>query len=287
MTSELGILDPGGKTGILLLHDLTGTVLDMRPMAQGFARAGYTVCTPRLSAHEGGAGWSSATAIRQAGQATIRLTAQCAEVIVVGAGYGAMLALEVARQNAAVVPAIVLLEPRTSVMPLCGCIAAAVAGLVPQTWLARLVASTQRAPLIPARLSALSIAGDAAVVGGAATGSATQPVPGLTAAALTDLARLLDSAQAGLASVTQPSLLFHGRTRRRGGGGSIVLQRRLAGRVESVMIDDAGLTGAHGHLVDSIVDRSARFVATVLDENETMRGNEQRRQRLAGRSTAA
>jgi carboxylesterase len=37
---------PGGKTGILLLHGLCGTPAEVRFVAMGLARAGYTVHTP-------------------------------------------------------------------------------------------------------------------------------------------------------------------------------------------------------------------------------------------------
>ena len=81
--------------------------------------------------------------------------------------------------------------------------------------------------------------------------------------------------------------------RRNSGSCSILLQRCLAGRVESVMMDDrmdhggSGQAGAHDYLVEGIVERSAGFVATLLEENETKRGNQLRRQRVASRSNAA
>ena len=178
-------------------------------------------------------------------------------------------------------------------LPLAGTLTAALARLLPQTWLARVIAWTLRSPSMTLQAPALGFVG----VGTATSGGTTGTVVGLPGAVLIDLAQLLDSAQSGLASVTQPSLLFHGRAQRGKGGSSILLQRRLAGRVESVMVDDelddefdgsgVGRTAAHDHVVDGIVERSARFVATVLEENETKRGNQLRRERIASRSNAA
>ena len=41
----------GGPRGFLLIHGLGGTPLEMRYVAQGLARAGYTVHVPQLAGH--------------------------------------------------------------------------------------------------------------------------------------------------------------------------------------------------------------------------------------------
>src|SRR5215467_13836316 len=41
----------GGHTGFLLIHGLGGTPIEMRYIAQGLARAGYTVHVPQLAGH--------------------------------------------------------------------------------------------------------------------------------------------------------------------------------------------------------------------------------------------
>ena len=43
----------GGKVGVLLLHGLCGTPAEMRFVAMGLARAGYTVHCPQLAGHGG------------------------------------------------------------------------------------------------------------------------------------------------------------------------------------------------------------------------------------------
>jgi esterase/lipase len=43
----------GGCTGFLLIHGLGGTPVEMRYIAQGLARAGYTVHVPQLAGHCG------------------------------------------------------------------------------------------------------------------------------------------------------------------------------------------------------------------------------------------
>ncbi len=42
---------PGGKVGVLLLHGLDGTPAEVRYVAMGLNKAGYTVHTPQLFGH--------------------------------------------------------------------------------------------------------------------------------------------------------------------------------------------------------------------------------------------
>ncbi|KKI93224.1 monoacylglycerol lipase [Bacillus sp. SA1-12] len=41
----------GNKVGILLSHGFTGSTQSMRPLGEAYAKAGYTVCGPRLKGH--------------------------------------------------------------------------------------------------------------------------------------------------------------------------------------------------------------------------------------------
>ncbi len=43
----------GGKVGVLLIHGLCGTPAEMRFVAMGLGRAGYTVHCPQLAGHGG------------------------------------------------------------------------------------------------------------------------------------------------------------------------------------------------------------------------------------------
>jgi len=58
MTEEYRVLDgaepfyfEGSGIGILLCHGFTGTTQSMRPLGEAYAKAGYTVCGPRLKGH--------------------------------------------------------------------------------------------------------------------------------------------------------------------------------------------------------------------------------------------
>ncbi|PLR82967.1 lipase [Bacillus canaveralius] len=41
----------GNKVGILISHGFTGSTQSMRPLGEAYAKAGYTVCGPRLNGH--------------------------------------------------------------------------------------------------------------------------------------------------------------------------------------------------------------------------------------------
>lgn len=58
MTEEYLVLDgaesfffEGNDIGVLLCHGFTGTTQSMKPLGEAYAKAGYTVCGPRLKGH--------------------------------------------------------------------------------------------------------------------------------------------------------------------------------------------------------------------------------------------
>lgn len=279
MKTDLDVLLPGGKTGILLLHDVGGSAAELRGQAGALARCGYTVHCPQLIGlgPSGVAGQGSAgMLVSEAEHALSRLRTRCESVVVIGIAYGAMLALELARHNAGAVQAVVLADPRAWLPTLRLPLPAALSGRISQTMLGRVLSLPRR--LVPAQATARMQFSPLANGG---------PHAGAT---MVGIGKLLDSVHAGLPSVRQPVLLLHPTSAaRKGSSGSFLLQRRLGGRVESVMMD--GLRpGAvqHGRHEDVLAERADRFIATVLEEIETRRSNEARRQKVAaGRTSAA
>ncbi len=274
--TEQGVLVPGGKTGVLLLHDVGGSAAELRPLAQAIARAGWTVSCPQLTAlgsdTEAGHG-TAGMLVSEAEQALSQLRRRCDSVTVAGVAYGAMLALELARHNAAAIQSAVLIDPRAWLPRVPFAVPSVVSGRLKQTWIADLVAMTSRlGPRVPQGSLASGLAG----------GGASQTARD----ALRSLSSLLDSVHAGLPAVKQPVMIVHRpQSVRSGRDGSFLLQRRLGGRVESVMMDVDPDTLTHP---DPLAERCNRFIAAVLDEIETRRSNELRRQQVAaGRTDAA
>jgi carboxylesterase len=93
---------PAGPLGILLVHGLTATVAEVRPLAQKLHAAGYTVAGPLLPGHYtrpedlNRVHWEDWVAeIRTVYQ---RLDAQCERVVVGGESTGAVLSMYLATE---------------------------------------------------------------------------------------------------------------------------------------------------------------------------------------------
>lgn len=106
---------PGGKVGILLLHRLCGTPVEMRFVANALAKQGYTVSCPQLAGHCGSdadmkaSSWSDWYA--SAEQALLDMRQHCDVVIAGGLSTGAVLAVMLAAKHPNQVQATALLAP--------------------------------------------------------------------------------------------------------------------------------------------------------------------------------
>lgn len=119
-TSKLSVVDrstfhKGGRTGLLLIHGLGGTPVEVRFVAQGLARAGYTVLCPQLAGHCGSSDDLRRSTWRQwydsVEAAHDRLSRECDVVIAGGLSTGALLALELARNRPEQVHGLSLFSP--------------------------------------------------------------------------------------------------------------------------------------------------------------------------------
>jgi len=104
----------GDRRGALVLHGFTGCPQSMRPLAEAFADAGYTVELPRLPGHGTAVqdmaryGWSDWAAAAEAAYAD--LAARTDSVVVAGLSMGGTLTLYLAEQHPEIA-AIVLVNP--------------------------------------------------------------------------------------------------------------------------------------------------------------------------------
>ncbi|MFM9940272.1 MAG: alpha/beta hydrolase [Hyphomicrobiaceae bacterium] len=96
-------LHRGGRVGFLLVHGLGGTPVEMRFVAQGLARAGYTVSCCQLAGHCAGevtlreSTWKQWYASVEAAHDALK--AQCDVVIAGGLSMGGLLAAHLALQR--------------------------------------------------------------------------------------------------------------------------------------------------------------------------------------------
>jgi carboxylesterase len=93
----------GGPIGALVLHGFTGSPDTLRPQAEAFAAAGFTVLAPRLPGHgtsiedmctTGWADWSG-----EVERAYADLASRCEQVVVVALSMGGTLALWLAARH--------------------------------------------------------------------------------------------------------------------------------------------------------------------------------------------
>jgi carboxylesterase len=119
-TSNASIVDrstfhKGGRTGLLLIHGLGGSPVEVRFIAQGLARAGFTVLCPQLAGHCGTPDDLSKSTWREwyasIEAAHDRLSRECDVVIAGGLSTGALLALELAHNRPGQVHGLTLFSP--------------------------------------------------------------------------------------------------------------------------------------------------------------------------------
>jgi carboxylesterase len=114
-TTDRSLFLGGGRVGILLIHGLGGTPVELRFVAQGLARAGHTVYCCQLAGHCGTpeelrrSTWQEWYGSVEA--AHDRLKETCDVVIAGGLSMGGILALHLARQRPEKVHGLLLFAP--------------------------------------------------------------------------------------------------------------------------------------------------------------------------------
>jgi carboxylesterase len=141
---------PGGRVGFLLMHGLGGTPIELRFVAQGLNRAGYTVLCPLTAGHGGSdlllstSSWKDWVASAEA--ALDRLRETCDHVIIGGLSAGSIVALHVAAKRQDDIAGMVLYSP--TFWPNGWAIPWYFPAfrLIKQKWLANLISLSERAP---------------------------------------------------------------------------------------------------------------------------------------------
>jgi carboxylesterase len=114
-TTDRSLFLRGGRVGVLLIHGLGGTPVELRFIAQALARAGHTVNCCQLAGHCGmpeelrRSTWREWYASVEAGHD--RLKESCDVVIAGGLSMGGILALHLARQRSEGVNGLLLFAP--------------------------------------------------------------------------------------------------------------------------------------------------------------------------------
>ena len=281
----------GGRTGVLLMHGLCGTPTEMRFVANGLARAGYTVYCPQLAGHCGTEADIKATTWQDwyasAEQALARLRKECDVVIVGGLSTGAVLALLLAARHPEDVHGTALLAPTLWLN----------GWLIP--WYARLfriVSSKRIAGLIGfPDLHPHGIKDDRirdfirnALFSGDSSEAGLPSTPG---EAVLEHRRLVHAVMRELDGIRQPALIVHPREDDYADlNNAWYLQRHLKGLVDMVVLDDSYHIVTVDRQRHLVVDRTAVFVDNVTKAMQAASAKAQTRaaaRNLAVRPSAA
>ncbi len=265
------IVIPGGRVGVLLIHSLGGTPVELRFVAQSLARLGYTVhcpLLPGLGANTDISGLSTWKDWYQSVQtAHDALCETCDTVLVGGLSAGAMLALKLAADRPDRVKALMLFAP--TIFPNGWAIPKSLHlfKLVHDRFVARLFKFSQRAPygIKDDRIRSFmldSFKGD---------NRSLEDLFGRGGGMVLEFRRLVRQVKKQLGSITQHTVIFHPRFDDQSDlKNTMLLQRRLGGLVEVSVLDDCyhmvTLDRQRGYVVDRTVEFAARVMARIEEQ---------------------
>lgn len=261
----------GGRAGFLLVHGLGGTPRELRYLATSLQRSGYIVHCCQLHGHGStveqlaASTWNDWSASVASDYADLRL--QCPRVIVGGLSMGAILALNLAAEAEHKPDGLLLLAPTFwydgSTVPWYNFLLA----LLKNTPKRHFTYSTERAPygikdqrgrrIVMQQL----LSGDGAEAGSLRTPEGT----------LRQFAGLVDHVKPRLGSIKCPALVLHPREDDMANlSNAVLLQRKLGGLVECVVLDDCHPMITIDQQRDLVVDKTLRFTewleATIDEE---------------------
>ena len=262
ISSPSDLLLAGGRVGYLLIHGLGGSPVELRFLAQGLARAGYTVHCPLLAGHGGTNADLEATCwqdwYRTIERAHDRLRETCDVVIVGGISVGAVLALRLARERPDSVQALSLYAP--TLWPNGWAIPKSLHffKLVTTKWFANMFMFSEKAPygIKDERIRRFVLD---------TLQSDDRPVEeifGRRGGVVLEFRWLVKETMRGIGTIKQPTLIFHPRHDDQSDiSNTMRLQRRLGGLVETVVLEDSYHMVTLDRQRGLVIDRSVAFAA--------------------------
>lgn len=266
----------GNRVGVLLIHSLGGNPIELRFVAQGLARQGYTVYCPLLPGLGGGTDVSGLSTWRDwyaaVEAAHAELSAHCDIVIVGGLSAGSVLALRLAREKPDDVHGLILfaptLWPNGWAIPL----RFHLFKLVHQKWFARLFHFKQRAPfgIKDERIRNFvieSFRGDDRPI---------EDLFGRGGGVVFEFKQLTREVKRGLSRILQPTAIFHPRADDQSAlSNAHTLQARMGGLVETTVLDDSyhmvTLDRQRPIVVERTVEFAGRLVRRLEERQEIAR----------------
>lgn len=257
---------PGGRIGVLLVHSLGGTPVELRYLAQAFGREGYTVECPFVPGMTAGtdvsgiSSWEDWFAGLEASYA--HLAKSCDTVYVGGLSAGAILALRLAARHPEKIAGVMLFAP--TLWPNGWAIPwyFNFFRLVQDKFTARLFHFRQRAPygIKDERIRKFVIESFT---------SEDRPVEdlfGRGGGLVHQFRRLVAQTKKELGSIRQPTLIMHPRFDDQSDlSNAFTLQRKLGGSVEAVVLEDCYHMITLDRQRHVVVERAMSFVDRLVN----------------------
>jgi carboxylesterase len=254
----------GGRTGVLLVHGLGGTPIEMRYVALALSRAGHTVSVPQLAGHcETEAElkfshWQDWYGTIDRELTEMRKT--CDTVIVGGLSAGALLSLHLAANRPDDVQGVACYAPTLWLNGWGVPWYARLFRLVRHKWAANLIQFTECEPygIKDKRLREMVIE---ALHSGDPSQAGMYSTPG---GPMLEFRWLVDIVKKQLSSITQPTLILHPREDDRADlSNAFYLQRNLGGAVDMTVLDDCYHIITIDRQREVVAERTVSFVERV------------------------
>lgn len=257
----------GGRTGVLLIHGLCGAPVEMRSVANGFAREGYTVYCPTLAGHcstpEDAASKTWADWYRSVDEALTELRKTCDTVLVGGLSTGALLSLKLAADRPQDVQGTLLLAPTLWINGWNIPWYAKLFNLIRNRTLASFIKFPDLHPhgikcsRVRDFFAKALMSGDTQNIGLAST-------PGTL---VLEHRRLVEAVRPLLKKITQPTLIVHSREDDLAAlDNAMYLQTNLGGMVDTAVLDDCYHNVTLDRQRHVVVERTTSFAARIVKE---------------------
>ncbi len=260
---------PGGPTGVLLIHSLGGSPLELKFLAQSLARQGHTVYCPVVPGLTFGTDVSGMSTWRDwyktVDAALDDLKGICNRAVMVGgASAGAILALRLAANRSECVSGIMLYAPTLAVNGWAIPKTINLFHLVSDKWTARLFSFRTPAPHGIKDERVRNFALEAMKGEGAMPADITVRGGGT----VYEFMKLVRNVRPLLSKIRHHTLIFHPREDDQSDmHNTMILQRKLQGLVEVSILEDSyhlvTLDRQRGYVADRTVDFVDRVLARV------------------------
>jgi len=253
-----------GSQGFLLIHGLGGTPMELRYVAQGLTRAGYTVHVPQLAGHCGTAEELQATSwqhwYESVEEEHYLLREHCSTIVVGGLSMGAILALHHAARHPDDVSALALYAPSLWLDGWGVPWYSHFFRLITQKWLAQMIPFAERHPwgIKDLRIRALV---EQAIKSGDSSQAGIAALPG---SLMLELRWLVQRVKQEVAQICQPTLIVHPREDDRASLRNVrFLQGNLGGPTQTVVLDDSYHIVTVDRQRELVVQRTLDFASQI------------------------